>query len=74
VNPGLEVVDQIEPSQESSNEPSYLNPQQSIDPPQIAHGINLSQPPSLSGRVISSRQINLLQRIQAGLIDSQNLI
>ena len=74
VNPGLEVVGQIEPSEESSNEPSYLNPQPSIDPPRISHGVNLSQPPSLSGRVVSSRQINLLQRIQADLIDSQNLI
>ena len=64
----------LELSQESSNEPSYLNPQPSIDPPRIAHGVNLSQPPSLSGRIISARQFNVLQGIQSELLDTQQLI
>ncbi len=38
--------DTLELSQGSSNEPSYLDLQPSIDPPRIDHGVNLSQPPS----------------------------
>ena len=49
----------LELSHESSSEPSYLDPPPSIDPPRIDHGVNLSQPPSLSGRVISARQYNV---------------
>jgi hypothetical protein len=42
----IQEDESAELSQESSNEPSYLNPPPSIDPPRIAHGVNLSQPPS----------------------------